>query len=226
MTIIGPTGSGDDGPADAGVAGEEPRPPASRRAFLVSYGLLIAAAIAAVSAASIWIAGRPSPERVEVFMPTPAPPAPVTVHVVGAVREPGVYTLAPGARVDDAVTAAGLLPHADVHALNLAASLADGARIDVPAEPQSATRSETSASVDEPTVVHLPTATPAPGLVDLNTATAEQLQLLDGIGPVRAQAIIDYREEFGPIEYVDDLLDIPGIGPATVAGVRRHVVQQ
>ena len=68
-------------------------------------------------------------------------------------------------------------------------------------------------------------AAPASGLIDLNTATIEQLQQLDGIGPVRGQAIIDYRRLHGPIERVDDLLDIRGIGENTVDGIRGLVVQ-
>ena len=210
---------------DGGAKPDAGGPPASRRTLWVSRVALAVALVAAISAASIWIAGRPTPHRVEVLIPTPAPPLPVTVHVAGAVMRPGVYTLAPGARIDDAVTAAGLLPDADAQALNLAAPLADGARIDVPTLPPSTAGGERKAAAPSDDATPTAAAAPASGLIDLNTATSEQLQRLDGVGPVRGQAIIDYRRLHGPIERVDDLLDIRGIGEKTVDGIRGLVVQ-
>jgi len=223
-----PTEQDADGSNRRGDDGAEPDAgdrTASRLGLWVSRAALAVALVAAISAASIWIAARPTPRRVEVLIPTPAPPLPVKVHVAGAVRQPGVYTLAPGARIDDAVTAAGLLPDSDVHALNLAAPLTDGARVDVPALPPNTAAGERKAAPpgDDATPTEPPPATP--GLIDLNTATVEQLQLLDGIGSVRAQAIVDYRRLHGPIERVDDLLDIRGIGEKTVGGIREWVVQ-
>jgi len=200
-------------------------PVTSRLRLWLSRGALAAALVAAISAASIWIAGRPAPHRVEVLIPTPAPPSPAQVHVLGAVRHPGVYTLAPGARINDAVAAAGLLAEADVHTLNLAAPLTDGARIEVPtrAAGTQATENEPAAPTEE-AALSAP-APAAPGLIDLNTATPEQLQQLEGVGPIRAEAIVEYRRLHGPIERVDDLLDVVGIGEKTVESIRALVVQ-
>ena len=200
-------------------------PAASRLRLWLSRGALAVALVAAIAAASIWIAGRPTPHSVEVLIPTPSPPSPAQVHVVGAVRHPGVYTLAPGARIDDAVAAAGLLAEADVHALNLAAPLTDGARIEVPTQAPGAQgiESEPAAPTEEAAPSALAPA--ALGLIDLNTATLEQLQQLEGVGPVRAEAIVEYRRLHGPIERVDDLLDIVGIGEKTVESIRGLVVQ-
>ena len=183
------------------------------------------ALVAVISAASIWVAGRPSPRRVEIVIPTPTPALPVKIHVAGAVIQPGVYTLAPGARIEDAVAAAGLLPSADAHALNLAAPLADGARIDVPSRSASPSGGQWKTAVPEAAATPAAALPAVPGLVDLNTATSEQLQQLDGIGPVRAQAIIEYRRLHGPIERVDQLLDIEGIGEKTANSIRGLVVQ-
>ncbi len=191
----------------------------SRLGPYVSRVALGVALVAVISAASIWVAVRPGPRRVEIVIPTPTPALPVKVHVAGAVLQPGVYTLAPGARIEDAVAAAGLLPSADVHALNLAAPLADGARIDVPS------RSASPAGDQWKTATPASAVPAVPGLIDLNTATSEQLQQLDGIGPVRAQAIIEYRRLHGPIERVDQLLDVQGIGEKTVDSIRGLVAQ-
>ena len=197
----------------------------SRLGPYVSRVALGVALVAVISAASIWIAGRPTPRLVEVVIPTPTPALPVKIHVAGAVIQPGVYTLAPGARIEDAVAAAGLLPSADAHALNLAALLADGARIDVPSQLASPAGGQWKTAVPEAAATPAAALPAVPGLIDLNTATSEQLQQLDGIGPVRAQAIIEYRRLHGPIERVDQLLDIQGIGEKTADSIRGLVVQ-
>ena len=225
MTPTEQGANGSDRREDGGAKPDAGGRPTSRLGLWVSRAALAVALVAAISAASIWIAGRPALHRVEVLIPTPAPPLPVTVHVAGAVMRPGVYTLAPGARIDDAITAAGRLPDSDVHALNLAAPLTDGARIDVPTLRPGTAADERKAAAPGEDATPTAAATPAPGLIDLNTATIEQLQRLDGIGPVRGQAIIDYRQLHGPIERVDDLLDIRGIGEKTVDGIRGLVVQ-
>ncbi len=131
----------------------------------------------------------------------------IRVHVAGAVAREGVYDLRRGDRVLEAVEAAGgLLPDADIASLNLAARLTDGERIDIP-------------RLDP---VPVPAATPAP--LDLNRATAAELEALPGIGPRRAQAILDYREVSGGFDRVEDLLLVEGIGPATLEALRTLVV--
>jgi competence protein ComEA len=146
-------------------------------------------------------------------------PAEIVVHVAGAVREPGVRRLPPGARVVDAVAAAGgLAAGAAADAVNLAALLSDGDRIYVPraeeatAVPAGVTPTTTAASGPSP-----------PGPVQVNTAGAAELETLPGIGPAIAAAIVAYRDQHGPFLTVDQLADVPGIGPSKLASLRELV---
>jgi competence protein ComEA len=134
-----------------------------------------------------------------------ARPKALVVDVVGAVRRPGLYRLADGTRVADAVArAGGATPKADLALVNLAAPLADGQQLVVPRRGAAAPAS--------------PGAAAAPGVaagpVHLNTATLEQLDALPGVGPVTAQKILDYRQEHGSFSSLDELDAVPGIGPA------------
>jgi|SRR5215210_977318 len=134
----------------------------------------------------------------------------VVVHVAGAVRDPGVYTLPAGARVTDAVKrAAGATAAASLDTINLAARLADGQQVLVPAAPE--TGAVASAGI-------APAATDGP--ISLGSATLEQLDTIEGIGPVTAQDILDYRDEHGGLSSVDELDDVSGIGPATMEALR------
>jgi competence protein ComEA len=135
----------------------------------------------------------------------------LVVHVVGAVRRPGLFRLREGARVADAVArAGGPTRRADLSVVNLAAPLADGQQVLVPrrAPPGSAQGGTTSAGVG------------AGVKVSLAIATVEQLDELPGIGPVTAQKIVDWRTAHGPFRSVEDLDDVPGIGPARVEQLR------
>jgi competence protein ComEA len=135
----------------------------------------------------------------------------VIVDVVGAVRAPGVVRMPAGARVYDAIAAAGgATADADVQQLNLAARLADGTRIAVPHQGETLTPG-TGSDNGSPTV---------PGPVDLNTATPEQLDALPGVGPATAAAIVRDRDEHGPFRSVDDLARVRGIGPAKLEQLR------
>ena len=139
----------------------------------------------------------------------------LVVHVVGAVKRPGLYRLADGARIADALKrAGGATRRADLSLVNLAAPVSDGTQIVVPqrAPPAPAGSSEPSSEV-----------APAAGPVHLNTATVEQLDELPGVGPVTAQKIVDYREQHGAFSSVDDLDAIPGIGPARLEQLRELV---
>lgn len=140
-----------------------------------------------------------------------AQPAPVLfVHVAGAVAKPGLYRFREGMRVADAVDAAGgPLPKADVDAINLADLLTDRMKIDVPV------RGETTS------VIAAPSASPGP--VDLNTADQVMLETIPGIGPVTATAILQHRMEIGAFDTVEQLLDVTGIGPATLEALRPYV---
>jgi len=135
----------------------------------------------------------------------------VTVHVAGAVARPGVYRLAEGSRVDDAVRrAGGARARADLTLVNLAQELEDGRQIVVPVRLSAA-----AAGGSDP-------AAPA-GPINLNTATLEQLDTLDGIGPTTAQSILDFRESNGGFSDVEQLDQVPGIGEVTMAALREKV---
>ena len=141
------------------------------------------------------------------------------VHVAGAVREPGIVTLEPGSRIGDAVHAAGgPTPGADVHQLNLAAPVVDGLQVRVPLE------GETVA----PTGIAPPNGVDAgddgPLLIDINAASEAELEGLPGIGPALAAAIVEWRQANGPFTAVDDLLQVPGIGPAKLERLADHAV--
>jgi competence protein ComEA len=146
--------------------------------------------------------------------PAPARAAVLVVDVAGAVRRPGLYRLPQGSRIADAITrAGGMSRHAARAAVNLAAPLADGEQVLVPSR------------VGGVSAVASASGAPSPAApVDLNTATAEQLDALPGIGPVTAQKIIDYRTQNGPFTSVDDLDAIPGIGPARIENLRGLVI--
>jgi competence protein ComEA len=144
---------------------------------------------------------------------SPSPEVVVLVDVAGWVRRPGVYEFTEGARVIDAIDAAGgARSGAVLEALNLAAPLTDGTQILVPREGQEgvAPAPVTGGAV-------------AGGLVNVNSAIATELEELPGIGEVIAQRIIDYRTENGPFATVDELLDVSGIGDAILESIRELV---
>lgn len=136
--------------------------------------------------------------------------SPVVVHVAGAVAAPGVYELPEGARVHDAVLAAGgPVSGADVDQLNLAALLADGQKVYVPHEGERVPDLGESAS--------------QPLILSLNRASAQELEALPGIGPVLAGRIVAYRAANGPFRHVDDLINVSGIGPKLLEQLRPHL---
>ena len=193
-------------------------------------GRLAAAAVAVLVAGGlvVLLLRPPGGAPAEVTLPrvgTAADPAPTTTtaapavvaHAAGAVLAPGVYRLEPGARAADLVEAAGgAAPDADLQRLNLAAPVADGAQLYVPrvgeaAPPPVAGPSGASEGSD---------GSGGGGLVDLNTASAEELEELPGVGPAIAAAILDERERRGRFTTVDDLLDVRGIGDARLEQLR------
>jgi len=137
----------------------------------------------------------------------------VVVDVAGAVRRPGLHTLPPGTRIADAVAAAGgATPRAELAAVNLAAPVADGEQIVVPARGAAGVG---AASGGPPS----PTAP-----LDLNTASLEQLDALPGIGPTTAQKILDYRQAHGPFHSVAELDAVPGIGEGRLEQLKGLVI--
>ena len=194
----------------------------SRSTALVGLSALIAVLVIAGHR----LAGAGAARAPEVAAPLEPVSAPVSsqrfvVHVVGAVRRPGLYRLREGARVADAVArAGGATRRANLAGLNLAAPLVDGTQVLVPARvavgvgavvPQVGEGGDAASSgVD---------ALPAQTL-SLSNATAEQLDELPGVGPITAQKILDYRAEHGPFRSVDDLDAVPGIGPTRIEQLR------
>ena len=198
-----------------------------------SIALIVAVAVAALLAWSL----LGSPAHGTSGIPSPTTPAPssgpgktaessssakparsatVTVHVVGEVRHPGVYELAGGARARDAVAAAGgLLGDAEEAAVNLARPVVDGEQIAVPRQGEAASAPSAADGVSG--------SAGAGGKVDLNTATAEQLDALPGVGPATAAKIVSDRTANGPFKSVDDLMRVSGIGPAKFEALKELV---
>jgi competence protein ComEA len=166
-------------------------------------------------------AGERSPGDGTVRVARP-PAAGSVVHVAGAVRRPGVYRLAAGARVQDAVRrAGGARPGSDVNAINLAAKVVDGQQVVVPSRVRGGGAAAATAT---PGVAAGPGGASPPGPpISLNNATAEQLDTLDGVGPATAQKIIAWRTQHGGFRSVADLGQVPGIGPKKLAALKDRV---
>lgn len=195
----------------------------SRSTALVALSALLV--LLALAGHRLAQAGTASaPEVVAPLEPVAEAPArrALVVHVVGAVRRPGLYRLREGARVADAVSrAGGATRAAELTALNLAAPLVDGVQVLVPRRLAVAgADAPTGSSADGSGEV---AGTVAGGLgrkVSLSSATADELDELPGVGPITAQKILDYRAEHGSFRSVDDLDAVPGIGPTRIEQLR------
>jgi competence protein ComEA len=184
-----------------------------RRVLVTVVVLVVVLALAGRMLLRPHAAAVPPPVRVAASAAPASKPAKLFVHVVGAVRRPGLYRVPGGARVADAVArAGGPTPKAQLELVNLAARLADGEQVVVPR------RGATGALPGGGTG-----ATAASGPVHLNSATLEQLDALPGVGPVTAQKILAYRQQHGGFGSVDELDAVPGIGPARLADLRALV---
>jgi competence protein ComEA len=148
--------------------------------------------------------------------------ATIQVHVAGAVQRPGVYELPAGARVNEAVSLAGLLPEANPNALNLAAPLNDGQQLIVPRQGEEAAPVNGGNPPGSATAGGgvQPGATRTGGKININTATLAELDTLPGIGPTLAQRILDYRAQKGPFRTIEDLQNVAGIGPKKFADLK------
>lgn len=207
------------------------RPVAAGAGALLAVGVLVAVGLSFLGAASpapkltlpraepgsAPVDGAPAPAPATAPGVPATPPVTVTVHVAGQVASPGVYAVPAGGRVADAVIAAGgAASEADVEQLNLAARLSDGERIYVPKKGEAA---PLVAAAPAPAGATKAGGAPA-GPVDLNTATAEQLEALPGVGPATSKAILTYRANHGRFRSVTELLEVPGIGPAKLEALR------
>jgi competence protein ComEA len=189
-------------------------------ALLAGLGLLLVGRLA--------LRGAPSEGPLLVVSPTPAE---LVVHVAGEVVIPGVYRLRPGARWSDALAAAhGPTFLADLAAVNLAQPLRDGERVFIPRTPDPvlAAGPENGDGEGPPAGQQRRNASPrsnrasaaAAAPVEINSATAADLEALPGIGPVLAARIVAHREEHGRFERLEDLLEVEGIGPRLLARLR------
>jgi len=185
-----------------------------------------AAAALVLALLSAWYLARPRPSADAAPPPAAASidvrdegGGNVTVDVAGAVKKPGVYRLASSERVEDALKrAGGATRRADLSQINRAAKLEDGRQILVPVRPSRSA----SAAAGPATAAPAGTAAPAQPL-NLNSATLEQLDTLDGVGPATAKKIIDYRTEHNGFGSVEELDQIPGIGEKRLAALREHL---
>lgn len=182
--------------------------------------VLAAVALVALLGAGWFLLREPAGPAPEVSMPlasaattSTTAAAELVVHAAGAVASPGLYRLAEGARVADVLEAAGgAAPDADLARINLAAPVADGSQVYVVRVGEAPPPGSSSSSPGGGSV-------PA-GPLDLNTATLAELEELPGIGPSTAQAILAEREKRGRFGSVEELLDVRGIGPAKLDGLR------
>ena len=190
----------------------------------------ISVLIISVSMVLLVMLAQPKPEKVAnvIAQPTLSPtPSTVTVHILGAVRKPGVYTLPARSRVVDVVKmAGGFTTRADTMSVNLAQILRDEMQVIVPFKaPSSKLGSNNGQSALNPTHSSGSAAQePQVAPININTATKEQLEELPGIGPSKAAAIIEFRQKHGPFNSLEDLLDVPGIGPSTLENIKSMVV--
>ncbi len=166
------------------------------------WGFLFGLVSGLLAAGLLWLATRP-PRGDPITLQAPPTPSPIVVYVGGAVRHPGLYTLPPGSRVYDAITAAGgLTGDANPDAINPAARLSDGQRVWIPGTDENVPMASHGAQVN------------------INQASQAELERLPGIGPATAQKIITYREAHGGFQTIEEIMEVPGIGPATFEQIR------
>lgn len=194
----------------------------------VGAGLAVLGALGLAVAAVVLLAGGDDAAPVVIVAPEPTtipeqtPPG-IRVHVSGAVMSSGVYEMSEGDRVMDAIASAGgVQPDADLASINLAQRVQDEAQYHIPrvGEPTPVPASAPAQRVSMPNDRPPPAGGRSSSLIDLNTATAQELELLPSIGPVMAGRIIAYREANGPFTSIDDVENVPGIGPKTLESIR------
>lgn len=190
-----------------------------RNVLYVLVGVLAGFALAGLL---LFVSRAPAGEPI-VLQAAPTK-APIAVHVIGAVPRPGLYEFSEGARVQDAIDAAGgLLSSANIESINLAALLEDGQQLNIPYKSGQEPEVDENESLDlpgeEPTEEPSTSDTDAE-LININSASLEELDSLPGIGPTIAQRIIDYREENGGFGVIEDIMNVSGVGPSTYEQIK------
>ena len=176
--------------------------------YMVS-GILLGLFVAVL----VWVVAR-NPSGQAVTLRPPPTEQPIVVQIAGAVPRPGVYALARGSRVQDAISAAGgFLAEADKTGINLARALEDGEQLEIPYTEGA------SPVLGTPLPASTESASSAE-LININTASLAELDSLPGIGPTTAQKIIDYREQSGPFLAKEDIINVSGIGPGTYERIK------
>jgi len=186
----------------------------------VSQVVLAAAIVASLAGGLFLVIKASTSGGIEIVLPvaTAQVRQDFKVYITGAVKDPGVYEVIEGSRLVDVIAAAGgATVDADLDAVNLAARVGDGEHWDLP--------KRGAASVSEVSVPAtkssggLQTTANSQGRIDLNSASASDMEALPGIGEVKAAAIVAYREANGPFESVEAVVDVTGIGPATLEAI-------
>jgi len=180
-----------------------------------------------LSAGIILLPSQPPRGNAIVLLPPPTP-IPIQVHVSGEVNHPGVYSLSPESRVQDAIQAAGgITSQANSSGLNIAALLEDGLRVQVPAQTPTETPAPiTGIKTKEQQNSSQPISPPVQSsttLININTASQDELENLSGVGPVTAQKIIAFREENGSFSSIEEIQKVSGVGPATFEKIRDFI---
>lgn len=161
----------------------------------------------------IWVVARNPSGQAVTLRPVPTE-KPIVVYITGAVPRPGVYALAQGSRVQDAISAAGgFLADADKTGINLARALEDGEQLEI----AYTSGSSPVIGTDIPPTSETPSSS---DLININTASQADLETLPGIGPTTAQKIIAYREANGPFVSTEDIVNVSGIGPGTYQRIK------
>ena len=174
----------------------------------IALGLLLSGAILLIAL---------PPRGQPLVLSTPSTSSTITVYITGAVNNPGVYTIPRISRVVDAIqSAGGFSSLADRNAVNLAAVLEDGVEIIIPSVGEgsgtaSKTESAKTAPQPTPTVIYP---------ININTASQSLIEELPGIGPTKAQAIVSYRQEHGPFQKIEDIVNVPGIGDGLLSQIK------
>jgi competence protein ComEA len=180
--------------------------------MLRNSGIFLAGLLTGLLSSAVLLLVISEPRGIPIELLPPPTPESLRIHVAGAVTQPGVYTLPVESIVAEAITAAGgPLDEAILDMVNMAAVLEDGQQIFVPAEAD--TSSETYPS--DPIFVSA-----SAEKININTATASELETLPGIGPSLAKKIVEFRETHGPFLKVEDLLNVSGIGPSKFEGIQ------